>query len=283
MFIRCTEYGIPHIEARNFEGLGEGYGYAFAQDDLCTMANDYITVDGERSKFFGPSEEYDQQANGVTVTNLDSDFFFGQIIDSGIIEKLLSEAPPIGPKPEVKEAVNGYVAGYNRYLESIGGSAGVPDPRCRGAAWVRPITAADVWRRFYQLIELASGDVVIPGIAESAPPVEGASAPAAQLGSSAPAASFPGSTPAATKPASPVLAPEPTAHLLAERLPRGGIGGGIGSNAVAVGRAGTREPQIRPFARQPAFPLDRADASTSPSSRSRASSTSRAPRCSGCR
>ena len=46
----------------------------------------------------------------------------------------------------------------------------MPDARCRGAAWVRPITTADAYRRFYQLVELASGDVVIGGIAEAAPP-----------------------------------------------------------------------------------------------------------------
>src|SRR3954452_2374685 len=37
--IRRTAYGIPHIEAKTWEGLGYGYGYAFAQDDICTMAD----------------------------------------------------------------------------------------------------------------------------------------------------------------------------------------------------------------------------------------------------
>jgi acyl-homoserine-lactone acylase len=222
--IRRTEHGIPHIEAKTFEGLGEGYGYAFAQDDLCTMANDYITVDAERSKFFGPSEEYEQRGNGVSVTNLNSDFFFQQIIDSGVIEKLLNTPPPIGLKPEIKELVSGYAAGYNRYLESVGGSPGVPDARCRGAAWVRPITTADAYRRFYQLIELASADVVIGGIAEAAPS-ESAAAPL----------------------------PEQFSHELAERLPAGGIGA-IGSNAVAVGRAGTRDKKHGLLLGNPHFP-----------------------------
>jgi acyl-homoserine-lactone acylase len=226
--IRRTEYGIPHIEAKTYEGLGEGYGFAFAQDDLCTIANDYITVDAERSKFFGPSEEYVQRGNGVSVSNLNSDFFFRQIIDSGVIEKLLNLAPPLGLKPEIKELVAGYVAGYNRYLESVGGSAGVPDARCRGAAWVRPITSADAYRRFYQLIELASADVVIGGIAEAAPPAEGSS----------------------TGPP----APEQFAKELSERLPRGGIAGGVGSNAVAVGRAGTRDKKHGLLLGNPHFP-----------------------------
>jgi acyl-homoserine-lactone acylase len=232
--IRRTDYGIPHIEAGSFYGAGEGYGYAFAQDDLCTMADDYVTVDAQRSRYFGPSAGYLQRGNGVNVTNLDSDFFFQQVIDSGIIDKLLATPPPLGPKPEVKQAVDGYVAGYNRYLASVGGAAGVPDPRCRGQAWVRPITSADVYRRFYQLIELASGDVVIPGIAQAAPP-----APSLLPGVSSASAAAPD--------------PQATAALLAQRLPRGGLGA-IGSNAVAVGKGGTRDHTHGLLLGNPHFP-----------------------------
>jgi hypothetical protein len=37
--IRRTEYGIPHVTATDYGSLGYGYGYAFAQDDLCVMAS----------------------------------------------------------------------------------------------------------------------------------------------------------------------------------------------------------------------------------------------------
>ena len=47
--------GIPHIVARNFAALGYGEGYAFAQDNLCTFANDIVTLEGQRSKYFGPN------------------------------------------------------------------------------------------------------------------------------------------------------------------------------------------------------------------------------------
>ncbi len=46
MTITRTEGGIPHIVGANFGDVGYGYGYAFAQDNLCTMANDYVTVEG---------------------------------------------------------------------------------------------------------------------------------------------------------------------------------------------------------------------------------------------
>jgi acyl-homoserine-lactone acylase len=228
VIVRRTAYGIPHIWATTYEGMGEGYGYAFAQDDLCTIANDYITVDAQRSRFFGPSKTYLQGGNGVTVSNLDSDFFFQQIIDSHIIDKLLAKPPPLGPAKQIQDGVAGYVKGYNRYLASVGGSRGVPDARCRGASWVRPITAADVYRRFYQLIELASGDVVIQGIAEAAPPT-----PATTLGSS--------------------LSPAQTARLISQRLPAGGIGA-IGSNAVAIGKGGSRDHKHGVLLGNPHFP-----------------------------
>ncbi|MET8992442.1 penicillin acylase family protein [Nonomuraea wenchangensis] len=51
--IRRTEYGIPHISAKDHGGLGYGYGYAFAQDNLCVMASWVLTLRGERSRHFG--------------------------------------------------------------------------------------------------------------------------------------------------------------------------------------------------------------------------------------
>ncbi len=230
--IRRTAHGIPHITARNFGGVGYGFGYAFAQDNLCTMAEDYVTVEAQRSKYFGPDGTYYQGGNGVTVNNLDSDFFFQQIKDSHIIEKLLAKPPPFGPKSEVKQAVRGYVAGYNRYLHDVGGTNGVPDPTCRGKAWVRPITVQDAYLRFYQLVELASGDVVIPGIAEAQPPT-----PSLPLGAGG------GSVPQLNVPK--------IANELTGKLP--GLGA-IGSNAVAIGKGGTRDHRHGLLLGNPHFP-----------------------------
>src|SRR5580698_670184 len=47
--------GIPHITASNFRSLGYGEAWAFAQDNFCTLANDFVTVNGERSQYFGPN------------------------------------------------------------------------------------------------------------------------------------------------------------------------------------------------------------------------------------
>ncbi len=225
--IRRTAHGIPHITASSFGGLGYGYGYAFAQDNLCVMAEDYVTVEGERSRYFGPDGSYYQGGNDVTANNLDSDFFFQQIKDSGVVDKLLAKPAPFGPKPEVRQAVRGYVAGYNKYLADVGGRDRVPDPRCRGKAWVHPITLQDAYLRFYQLVELASGDVAIPGIAQAQPPT-----PSLPLGGTS-------------------LDVSKTANALTRQLP---LMGAIGSNAVAVGKGGTRDHKHGVLLGNPHFP-----------------------------
>jgi acyl-homoserine-lactone acylase len=172
--IRRTEFGIPHIVAEDFGSLGYGYAYAFAEDNLCTAADFYVTVNGDRSWFFGPDGTWTFHGNGTRNTNLESDAFYRAINDSGRIEQLLAQEPPHGPRPEIREAVTGYVAGYNRYLDDLGGPDGVQDPRCAGAEWVRPIDEMDVYRRFYQLASLASTGVAIDEIGGATPPLPSA-------------------------------------------------------------------------------------------------------------
>lgn len=167
--IRRTSYGVPHILARTFAGLGYGYGYAFAQDNLCEIANDYVTVSAQRSRYFGPDAGYTSYANGVTPTNLESDFFYQRINDEHTVEGFLAQAPPGGPLPEVREIVRGYTAGYNKYLADTG-VANLPDERCRGAEWVRPITDLDSWRRFYQLMLFASSGALLQYVVAAQPP-----------------------------------------------------------------------------------------------------------------
>jgi acyl-homoserine-lactone acylase len=171
------QHGIPNIIGQNFADVGFGYGYAFAQDNICTIAESYVTVRGERSRYsgsgvegtFGPDGSYPQRGNGFAANNLNSDFFYQRIIDKQIVEHLLDEPPPNGPVPEIKQGVAGYVAGYDKYLADTGVN-NLPDPRCRGADWVKPITEMDAYRRFYQLALLASQTVAIDGIASEKTP-----------------------------------------------------------------------------------------------------------------
>ncbi|WP_051471976.1 penicillin acylase family protein [Patulibacter minatonensis] len=204
-----TAYGIPHIKAKDFASLGYGYAQALAEDDACTVAETYVTVAGERSRWFGPDKSYEIRGNGSRAKNLNSDFFYQRIKDRGTVERLVAVPPPVGPKPEIIQAVRGYVAGWNAWLKRIGGPAGITNPACRGKAWVRPITAIDVYRRFHQLAILASGGVAIDGIAEAQPLTGPVDAQAAAR----------------------TVAP----GELDRRL------GGLGSNAYAIGRTGSRD------------------------------------------
>ena len=123
--IRYTTGGIPHILAHNWADLGFGYGYAFAKDNICTMANGYVTVEAQRSRYFGPKGSYLQL--GVE-NNLESDIFWQQIIDSHIVQQLVR-----GLSPAEKQLEAGYVEGYNGYLAHVGGRRGFPTRPA--AAW----------------------------------------------------------------------------------------------------------------------------------------------------
>ncbi len=166
--INRTRYGVPHIRADSIQDLGFGVGYAFAEDNICTIADTYVTVRAQRSRFFGPAESYVFSGNGAEYTNLDSDFYFQKIKQQGLVEDLMRSKPPEGPLPFARKGVRGYVAGYNRYLRRTGVD-NIPDPRCRGADWVRPITVLDAYRRFFQLGILAGSGAAISGIAAAEP------------------------------------------------------------------------------------------------------------------
>ena len=211
--VKRTAYGIPHIRATTYEGAGFGYGYSIAEDNICELADTYLTVRAERSRYFDPTATYASRGNGATFRNVDSDFFFQRAIDTKVVEGLIAKPPPEGPLQAVKEGVRGYVAGYNRYLADVGVN-GIPDARCRGKEWVKPISELDAYRRFWQLGLLASQGVAIDGIATAAP-----ATPILPLGGGG----------AASNPA-----------MLAELDSRLGERLGIGSNAIGLGSDGTR-------------------------------------------
>ena len=167
--IRRTKYGIPHVRAKNIESLAAGYAYAYAEDNICTIANEYVTVAGKRSKYFGPDEEWYFSGNGSTFRNLDADFYFKWVSKQGTVRELMTTPPPLGPKKGVRRGVKGFVAGYNGYLKDVGGAKGITDPACKGEPWVKKIKQLDVYRRFYQLGILASSGAVIDGIAGASP------------------------------------------------------------------------------------------------------------------
>ncbi|NWL20982.1 bifunctional acylase PvdQ [Pseudomonas umsongensis] len=190
--IRRTSFGVPHIRAENERGLGYGIGYAYAQDNLCLLANEIATVNGQRSRFFGPdSFTVEGRENRV------SDLFFIWLNTPQAVDAFWQ-----AQTPEVRQLMEGYVAGYNRSLGERR-ARGLP-PQCQGD-WVRDITAMD-------LVKLTRRLLVEGGVGQFAEALAGATPPAAVAATGHEQASF---------------------QVAALRLQRFALD--RGSNAVAVG------------------------------------------------
>lgn len=138
--IRRTDFGVPHIKSKDLGGIGYGYGYASAEDNVCEIADRILTVSGQRARYLGP---------GDNDANIASDFYHRRMIRSGRVEALLAGPPGAidTPSPEARALGEGYAAGFNRYLRDNRNK--IRDPRCKDAPWLREITALDFWRHMY--------------------------------------------------------------------------------------------------------------------------------------
>ncbi|MFB7847642.1 MULTISPECIES: penicillin acylase family protein [unclassified Streptomyces] len=162
--IRYTEYGIPHIVAKDYANLGFGNGWAQAADQVCTLADGFVTLRGERSRYFGPDAAPDGSLSSAA-KNLSSDLYFRGVRASRTVEKLLRTPAPAGQSREVRELERGWAAGYNAWLAQNR----IDDPACRGADWVRPVTAMDVVMRGYALSVLGGQGRTVDGITAAGP------------------------------------------------------------------------------------------------------------------
>lgn len=143
--IRRTSFGVPHIVAKDERGLGYGIGYAYAQDNLCLLANEVLTVSGERSRYFGAKAKTFEQRD-----NLASDLFFTWLNTPTAVGAFLNAQPA-----PVRDLLDGYAGGFNRALAERR-SQGLP-PECGTGDWVRPITSQDLVKLTRRL--LAEGGV----------------------------------------------------------------------------------------------------------------------------
>jgi acyl-homoserine-lactone acylase len=174
-----TTLGIPHIRANregDFGSLGYGYGYAQADDNLCVLLEDLVTIRGERARHFGGTGTHTIHANGSIANNVDSDFFWKSAASDAAIAPLKADM-----LPEATAGTRGFADGFNRYVREV--KAGKHPGRhaaCRDAEWLREITFDDMIRRYYRLALLASSSVFVAGIAQAQPPAAGG-APASTL------------------------------------------------------------------------------------------------------
>jgi len=148
--IRRTENNVPHILAGDLGSLGFGYGYAFSEDRLCSLADVIVKVNSQQAKYHGP--QY-----------LASDVVFKAI-------DLLSNARAEFDRldTDLQSVIRGYAAGYNTYLEEVGAD-GVSG-WCRGADWLRQIDEYDLAAYYKSLTFRASLDNFIDMVYSAAPP-----------------------------------------------------------------------------------------------------------------
>jgi acyl-homoserine-lactone acylase len=205
--ITRTTHGVVHVKASDFRSLGYGAAYAYAEDNVCMLADSLLTVRGERSRYFGGAAPATAPVNGEYGAGLDlfmklpneqSDFFFKGYLD---LEQL--RAGYAKASQEVRDLLAGYADGYNRFLADKKGRL---PKSCNGAAWVKPITVDDLYLFIGEKALHASGEAFAAAIV-------GASRDPAEP------VSLAGAMPLATAP-----------------MPKG-IPAGVGSNALAVGSA----------------------------------------------
>jgi acyl-homoserine-lactone acylase len=152
--IRRTAFGVPHITAASLRDLGFGQGYAFAQDGVCILADQLVRAQGRRSEVFGP---------GKGDTNITSDF---AMLTLGVYEQAPAALDAL--PPDSRALIEGYTAGYNRYLEDVG-PADLPEP-CKGAAWIEPATPRDLMAYYLMLGLYGSGSAIASMIGSAQPP-----------------------------------------------------------------------------------------------------------------
>ena len=153
--ITYTPFGIPHIEAKTYNALGYGIGYVQASDNLCTLAEQLLKLQGEKSRFFGA---------GSQQKNLLSDFAYKALNYPQQARQLLSTLPL-----DSQLLLQGFSRGWNQRLAEFGSPAAYPTP-CRGMSWVAPITAELLLAFHLDLASLASSRNFLPAMTMAAPP-----------------------------------------------------------------------------------------------------------------
>lgn len=144
-----TEYGIPHVTAKNWRSLGYGYGYAYAQDNFCVLMKEIVRAGGRSAEFLGDEG------------NLEADFVWSHYNRDEYIE---SEFLPAAAA-ELTDLVEGYAAGVNLHLEETGvENLAEGDEGCRDAPWARPISPLDLAKVYRKLILRAGIDPLTPAI-----------------------------------------------------------------------------------------------------------------------
>ncbi len=178
--ITFSAHGVPHITAPSLPLAAQGMGDVYAQQNFCLLQQSLLTVNGERSKVFGPdapSIELDRNVN-----NLDSDFFYRFVIETAKARALLATSP-LG-----EAMMQGYAEGVNAYMART--PKGEIDPAC--AAFARSVTLDDMARLYVDKITRAGAVAFMGAIANTGPQASTGAAAAQRVPAPALPVGYPG-------------------------------------------------------------------------------------------
>lgn len=195
-----TEFGIPHVTAEDWAGLGYGYGWAYSTQNYCVVMAEFVRSAGESARYLEDGD-------------LNLDLVMKLYNDDERIERIFIDAMP----DYLLELAEGYVAGINRYLRDTGvENLAEGEEGCRDAEWVREVDLYDLGRLLHKRILRGSADPLADLIVAAEAPESVAAAQSLPAG----------------EPLRQVAALDPAATREALGLPSTDM---LGSNAYAVG------------------------------------------------
>jgi acyl-homoserine-lactone acylase len=152
--IRRTADNVPHVVADDWGSLGYGYGFAFAEDHACSLADAVVQARSQAAAAHGagPDDKW-----------IDQDLVY---LALDLYEQARADFD--AQEPDLQDIIRGYAAGYNRYLADTGVDA-LPG-YCAGADWVTPIDEFDLSAYFKMLALRASVDPLKTYMARATPP-----------------------------------------------------------------------------------------------------------------
>ena len=163
--IRRTEYGIPHVKADDWGGLGYGYGYAYAEDRFCVAMAAIVFATSRSAELLG------ERHGDIT-----ADFVLRYLLGTreAFRENYLSD-----PNDVALLLAEGFAAGMNRYLRETG-VENLPggDEGCQDVDWAYEIDVADLWMHIARVMLSGSSDQGILRRAIFAPTGPDGTAPA---------------------------------------------------------------------------------------------------------
>ena len=145
-----TEYGVAHISADSYGGLGYGEAYAAAEDHVCNMALALAQSRGEAPWLLAWTRPAKRSAR-----------YCGQ----GARDSRRANTAFAEQSSDVREWLQGYAAGYNDFLAANPDGVG---SWCDTADWVRAATAEEFMAQYLMLLQTLPR--VAQAITAAAPP-----------------------------------------------------------------------------------------------------------------